>query len=301
MKDIGKRVAKMDNEKLYIGSHVSMSSPDYYLGSVKEALSYGANTLMFYTGAPQNTFRLPLEKLKIQEGRALLKELGIDENKVVVHAPYIINIANQLNESNYDLAKKALAIELQRTAAFGVKIMVLHPGSHVGTGVENGIESIVKALDYVLDNDHSDVKIALETMAGKGGEMGSTFEQLAEIISKIKYPERVGVCLDTCHISDYGYNINDIDTILNDFNQTIGLEKLLCLHINDSKNESGSHKDRHENIGYGTIGFDALNRVVHHPLLKDLPKLLETPYIDGKAPYKEEIEMLKKSQFVNWR
>ena len=291
----------MDNETLYIGSHVSMSAPDYYLGSVKEALSYGANTLMFYTGAPQNTFRLPLERLKIDEGRALLKEHGIDESKVVVHAPYIINIANQLNENVYDLAKSALAIELQRTAAFGVKIMVLHPGSHVGTGVENGIESIVKALDEVLDKDHSDVQIALETMAGKGGEMGSTFEQIAEIISKVKHPERIGVCLDTCHISDYGYDVNDIDTVLKHFDQTLGLKKLLCLHINDSKNESGSHKDRHENLGYGTIGFEALNRFVHHPLLKDLPKLLETPYVDGKPPYKEEIEMLKKSQFVNWR
>lgn len=301
MKDIKRKIVKMANEEVYLGSHVSMSAPDYYLGSVREALSYGANTLMFYTGAPQNTFRLPLERLKIAEGRALLKEQGIDETKVVVHAPYIINIANQLNENVYDLAQKALAIELQRTAAFGVKIMVLHPGSHVSTGVENGISSIVKALDHVLDQDHSDVKIALETMAGKGGEMGSTFEQLAEIISKIKHPERVGVCLDTCHISDYGYNIKDIDSILMHFDQTIGLEKLLCIHINDSKNIPGSHKDRHENIGYGTIGFDALNAFVHHPLLKDIPKLLETPYIDGKAPYKEEIETLRKSQFKNWR
>ena len=291
----------MGDEKLYIGSHVSMSAPDYYLGSVKEALSYGANTLMFYTGAPQNTFRLPLERLKIQEGRALLKEHGLDESKVVVHAPYIINIANQLNTNVYDIAQSALLNELRRTAAFGVKIMVLHPGSHVGTGVENGISSIVKALDNVLSVDGTDVKIALETMAGKGGEMGSTFEQLAEIISKVKYPERIGVCLDTCHISDYGYNIKDIDSILKSFDETIGLDRLLCLHINDSKNESGSHKDRHENIGYGAIGFDALNAFVHHPKLDGIPKLLETPYVDGKPPYKEEIEMLKKSQFVNWR
>ena len=291
----------MGDEKLYIGSHVSMSAPDYYLGSVKEALSYGANTLMFYTGAPQNTFRLPLERLKIQEGRALLKEHGLDESKVVVHAPYIINIANQLNTNVYDIAQSALLNELRRTAAFGVKIMVLHPGSHVGTGVENGISSIVKALDNVLSVDGTDVKIALETMAGKGGEMGSTFEQLAEIISKVKYPERIGVCLDTCHISDYGYNIKDIDSILKSFDETIGLDRLLCLHINDSKNESGSHKDRHENLGYGTIGFDALNAFVHHPKLDGIPKLLETPYVDGKPPYKEEIEMLKKSQFVNWR
>jgi len=290
----------MSNE-LYIGSHVSMSSPDYYLGTVKEALEYGANTFMFYTGAPQNTFRLPVDKLKIAEGRALIKEHGLDESKIVVHAPYIINIANQLNPDNYALGKRALKIELERTAQFGLKILVLHPGSHVGTGIENGLESIVKALDSVLDEDETDVQIALETMAGKGGEMGSTFEQLAYIISHIKHPERVGVCLDTCHISDFGHDINDIDNILKSFDETVGLSKLLCLHINDSKNERGSHKDRHENLGYGTIGFEALNKVVHHPLLNGIPKLLETPYVNGEPPYKKEIEMLKKSQFENWR
>lgn len=291
----------MDNEKLYIGSHVGMHGPDYYLGSVEEALSYGANTLMFYTGAPQNLFRLPVEKLKINEGRALLKAHGIDETKIVVHAPYIINIANQLNQSNYELGIETLANELVRTAAFGVKIMVLHPGSHVGTGVENGLDSIIKALDKVLDTDQTDVQIALETMAGKGGEMGSTFEQMAHILSHIKHPERVGICLDTCHISDYGYNVQDTDSLLSEFDKIIGLNKLLCIHINDSKNVSGSHKDRHENIGYGEVGFDAINRLVHHPLLINIPKFLETPYIGDKPPYKEEIEMLKKSQFVDWR
>lgn len=291
----------MNNEELIIGCHVSMSGPDYYLGSVKEALSYEANTFMFYTGAPQNTIRLPLEILKIEEGRALLKEKGIDETKIIVHAPYIINIANQLNPDTYELGKKHLLSELKRTAAFGPKTLVLHPGSHVSTGIENGLDSIIKALNEVLDQEDSDVKIALETMAGKGSEMGTSFEQIAQIISSIKKPERVGVCLDTCHISDNGMDINNIDDILANFDKTIGLNKLLVVHVNDSKNPVGAHKDRHENIGYGCIGFDALNKVVHHPLLKGIPMILETPYFESNPPYKKEIEMFRKQRFENWR
>ena len=289
------------NDELYLGSHVSMSSPDFYLGSVKEALSYGANTFMFYTGAPQNSYRLPLERLKIAEARALLKENNIDESKIIVHAPYIINLSNQLNESLFEISKTSLIRELQRTAAFGPKILVLHPGAHVGTGEENGLASLIRGLDEVLDQDGTDVMIALETMAGKGTEMGTSFEQFRHVLSKIKHPERVGICLDTCHISDDGMDVNDFDNILKSFDEIIGLKKLLCLHINDSKNPIGAHKDRHENIGYGEIGFDALNHVVHHPLLKGIPMELETPYIDGNPPYKKEIEMLRNSKFEDWR
>lgn len=291
----------MDNDKIFIGSHVSMSGPDFYLGSVKEALSYGANTFMFYTGAPQNTFRQDLSRLKIEEGRALIKQSGIDESKIVVHAPYILNIANQLNPDNYDLAKRHLLIEIKRTAGFGPRILVLHPGSHVSTGVENGIDSIVKALDEVLEKDGTDVKIALETMAGKGSEMGTSFEQFAEIFAKIKHPERVGICLDTCHINDNGYDINEFDAILDEIDKTIGLDKLLVVHVNDSKNPLYSHKDRHENIGYGFIGFDALAKVIHNPRLSGIPLILETPYVDGVAPYKKEIEMLRNNKFEDWR
>ena len=291
----------MDNKELYIGSHVSMSGPEYYLGSVKEALSYDANTFMFYTGAPQNTFRLPLERLKIEEGRALLREKGFNEEKIVVHAPYIINIANQLNPDTYELGKKHLLSELQRTHAFGPKILVLHPGSHVGTGVENGLDSIVKALNKVLDQDGTDVKIALETMAGKGSEMGTSFEQLKQIIDSIKKPERVGVCLDTCHINDNGMKVAEFDDILADFDRILGLDKLLVVHVNDTKNPIGAHKDRHENIGYGYLGFETLNKVVHHPLLRGIPMILETPYYNEKPPYKKEIEMLRKQSFEDWR
>ena len=290
-------------DKIYLGSHVSMSSPEYYLGSVKEALSYGANTFMFYTGAPQNTFRLPVEKLRIAEGRALIKEAGLDENKIIVHAPYILNIANQLNESLYQMAKDHLTNELRRVQAFGLKILVLHPGSHVGPGIENGLDSIVKALDEVLDNDGTDVKIALETMAGKGGEMGSTFEQLHHILTHIKHPERVGVCFDTCHVNDEGVDISKVDETIELFDRVIGLDKLLCIHINDSKNPLGSHKDRHENIGYGEIGFDTLCAYIHHPKLDCIPKILETPYINKVTPpYKKEIEMLLNKEFIEgWR
>lgn len=290
----------MDKE-LYIGSHVSMSSPKYYLGSVEEAISYGANTLMFYTGAPQNSFRLPLEKLMIEEGRALLRANGFNEDKIIVHAPYIINIANQLNDVNYGMAKSVLLNEVKRTAAFGCKTLVLHPGSHVNTGVENGIDSIVKALDEVLDKDGTDVRIALETMAGKGSEMGTSFEQMAEIISKVKHPERVGICLDTCHISDNNYDIHNFDDILDNVDRTVGLDKLYVIHVNDSKNDVGAHKDRHENIGYGFIGFDALNAVVHNPRIPGVPKILETPYVNDQAPYKEEIAMFKAGKFNDWR
>ena len=301
MKDIEGKTVIMANEELYIGSHVSMSGPEYYVGSVKEALSYGANTFMFYTGAPQNTFRLPLERLRIEEGRALLKANGIDESKIVVHAPYIINIANQLNPDIYDLGKRNLLNELRRTNAFGPKILVLHPGSHVGTGVENGLDSIIKALNEILDEDGTDVKIALETMAGKGSEMGTSFEQLKQIISSLKKPERVGVCLDTCHISDNGLDVADFDAILKQFDEIIGLNKLLVVHVNDSKNPVGAHKDRHENIGYGFIGFENLNKVVHHPLLKGIPMILETPYYQENPPYKKEIEMFRKQAFEDWR
>ena len=287
-------------DKILIGSHVSMSAPKYYLGSVEEAVSYGANTLMFYTGAPQNAFRAPLAKLKIEEGRALLREHNFDESKIVVHAPYIINIANQLNANNYEMAKSVLLNEVVRTAGFGCKILVLHPGSHVNTGVENGVDSIVKALNWVLSRDSTNVKIALETMAGKGSEMGTSFEQMQEIISKTDYPDRIGICLDTCHISDNNYDISDFDKILNNVENTVGLDKLLVIHVNDSKNPIGAHKDRHENLGYGCIGFDALNKVVHNPRIPDVPKILETPYVNDQPPYKKEIEMLRNSKFENW-
>ena len=287
---------------LLIGSHVGMNGPEYYLGSVKEAISYGATTFMFYTGAPQNSFRKPLEELRINEGRSLLKEHGFDESKIVVHAPYIINAANPIKPELLDLSIKTIINELQRTEAFGASILVLHPGNHLGAGPEKAIEVLADSLDKVFANDGTNVKIAIETMAGKGSEIGITFEEVGEIINKCQFKGRLGVCLDTCHVSDAGYDINDTDCLLDEFDRVIGLDRLLVVHINDSKNIRGAHKDRHENLGYGEIGFDALCRIANHPRLKDIPKILETPYINEKAPYSDEIRMLRDEKFVDgWK
>ena len=288
-------------EEIYLGSHVGLTGPEYYLGSVKEALSYGSNTFMFYTGAPQNSFRKPLEELRIEEGRELWRKSGIDESKIIVHAPYIINGANSVKEDIRDLAKRLIVQELVRTEAIGVKTMVLHPGAHVGAGSEAGIQTLVDCLNEVFEEDGTNVRIAIETMAGKGSEIGRTFEEVAAIITTCKYSERLGVCLDTCHISDAGYDVSKFDEVLSQFDSIIGLDRLLAIHVNDSKNPIGAHKDRHENIGYGTIGFDALCKVVHHPRLRGIPMILETPYVGEDAPYKQEIEMLRKGSFVDWR
>ena len=279
-----------------------MSSPDFYLGSVRSALEWGENTFMFYTGAPQNSYRLPLERLKIEEGRKLLKENNIDESKIIVHAPYLINLGSKEKIDNYELAKKLVINELQRTEAFGCKTLVLHPGNHLKASKIEGLNNIVEGLNYIFQNDNTDVKIALETMSGKGSELGTTFEDINYIINNCKYSDRLGVCLDTCHINDYGYDVRDIDHILNEFNKIIGLEKLLVVHVNDSKNPIGAHKDRHDNIGYGTIGFETLSKYIHHPLLINVPKILETPYVNEKPPYKKEVEMLLNNAFEdNWR
>ena len=287
---------------LLIGSHVSMNGPEYYLGSVKEAISYGATTFMFYTGAPQNSYRKPLEELKINEGRFLLKEHGYDESKIVVHAPYIINAANPLKPELLDLSIKTIINELQRTEAFGASMIVLHPGNHLGAGPEAAINVLADSLDKVLANDGTNVKIAIETMAGKGSEIGITFEEVRAIIDKCHYKDRLGVCLDTCHVSDAGYDIHDVDGLLDEFDRVIGLDRLLVVHVNDSKNPRGAHKDRHENLGYGEIGFETLCRIANHPRLKDIPKILETPYINEKAPYSDEIRMLRDESFEDgWK
>lgn len=283
--------------KVYLGSHVSMAGPEFYLGSVKEALQYGANTFMFYTGAPQNSFRKPVSELRISEGRALIKQAGIDESKIIVHAPYIINLGNSSNPVVYESSKTFLIDELRRVAAFGAKILVLHPGSHVGAGVENGLNAVVSALDEVLAHDGTDVRIALETMAGKGSEVGATFEEIDYLLTHSAHPQRLGVCMDTCHINDAGINVHDVESVLNQFDQVIGLDKLLCLHINDSKNVMGAHKDRHANLGYGEIGFKTILTYVNHPRLTDIPKILETPYYNEKPPYQKEIAMLRSGNF----
>ena len=283
---------------LLIGSHVSMNGKEMMLGSVKEALSYGSTTFMFYTGAPQNTSRKPIDALRIDEAKQLMKDNNIDIDNVVVHAPYIINLANTIKPETFELAVDFLKQEIERCEAIGVSRLVLHPGSHVKAGDEAGLNQVVKGLDMVL-NENQKVKIALETMAGKGSEVGKDFNQLQYIIEHVKHNELLGVCLDTCHLHDGGYDLTQFDAILDEFDQKIGLDRLLVVHINDSKNPMGARKDRHENLGHGYIGFETLNAIVHHPRLEMIPKILETPYIEQKAPYKEEIDMLKTQTFKN--
>ena len=292
----------MAEKDFLIGSHCAMNSPEFYLGTVKEAISYNSSVFMFYTGAPQNSFRKPLNELKIEEGRKLLKENNFDESKLIVHAPYIINPANPSREDLREMSINMLISELKRTAGFGCKTIVLHPGNHLGAGPDEAIKCLDDSLNKVFESDGTDVKIAIETMSGKGSEIGITFEEVARIINGCKYPERLGVCLDTCHVSDAGYDIHDVDGLLDEFNRIIGLNKLLVVHLNDSKNPRAAHKDRHENIGYGYIGFETLTKIAHHPLLVNIPKILETPYIDGNAPYKKEIAMLRGEKYEEgWR
>lgn len=283
---------------LKIGSHVSMNGKEMMLGSVKEALSYGATTFMFYTGAPQNTVRKPVDQLRIDEAKELMKENNIDMDDIVIHAPYIINLANTVKPETFDLAVRFLKQEIERCEAIGASRLVLHPGSHVKAGDEAGLQQIVKGLNMVLKPDQK-VRIALETMAGKGSELGRDFDQLQYIIENVEHNELLGVCIDTCHMHDAGYDLTRFDEMLDEFDKKIGINRILVVHVNDSKNVMGAHKDRHENIGYGYIGFEVLNKIVHHPKLKDVPKILETPYIGGKAPYKEEIDMFKNQAFNN--
>ena len=284
---------------LKIGSHVGMSGKDMFLNSVKEAASYGANTFMVYTGAPQNTRRKEISELNIDAALAYGKEHGIDS--FVVHAPYIINLGNSVKPETYTLAVDFLATEIERTVAMGSHILVLHPGAHVGAGVEAGTVQIIQGLNEVLTAD-TDCLIALETMAGKGTEIGRTFEELAAIYDGVAHNEKLRVCFDTCHTHDSGYDIvHDFDGVVEQFDKVLGKEQIAVFHINDSKNVCGAAKDRHANIGDGEIGFDALWKVVHHPDFLEVPKILETPYLtdpqDAKKkypPYKEEIERLRK-------
>jgi deoxyribonuclease-4 len=277
-----------------------MNGKKMLLGSSEEAVSYGANTFMVYTGAPQNTRRKPIEELNIEAGRAHMEENGIDH--IIVHAPYIINIGNSEKPATFKLGVDFLQSEIERTQALGADQIVLHPGAHVGAGVDKGIEKIIEGLNEVL-TENDGVQIALETMAGKGSECGRTFEEIARIINGVTHNDRLSVCFDTCHTHDAGYNIvEDFDGVLNEFDKIIGVERIKVLHINDSKNPRGAAKDRHENIGFGHIGFKALHYIVHHPQLQDIPKILETPYVgedkkNKKPPYKFEIDMIRNGTF----
>lgn len=284
-----------------IGSHVSLSGKKMLLGSVEESLENGANCLMVYTGAPQNTKRRPIDEFRVDEAKELLAKNNISMDDVIIHAPYIINLANTTKPEVFELAVDFLRQEIKRVEEIGAKYIVLHPGTHVGAGEEAGLDQIIKGLDMVLTKDQTPI-ICLETMAGKGSELGTSFEQLAYIINNVKLSDKLGVCLDTCHINDAGYDETDFDKILDEFDKIIGLNQLKVIHVNDSKNPIASHKDRHANIGYGTIGFDKLIKIIYNPRIKDLCKILETPFVNDRkdSPYKQEIAMIKNKKFVDW-
>lgn len=287
--------------KLIIGSHVSFNKDEQLVKSVKEAISYNANTFMFYTGAPQNTNRSELNLEKIKEADKLMEENNIDKSKVIVHAPYIINLAN--DTKSYDFSINFLKQEIDRCATLGIKNIVLHPGSHVGLGEEKGLDNIVFALKNILSEDKG-VTILIETMAGKGSELGKTTDEIKYIIDNVN-SKKLGVCLDTCHLNDSGIDISKFNEYIEDFDKKIGISKIGCIHVNDSLNTISSHKDRHANIGFGTIGFDNLINVIYDKRFENIPKILETPYVTKSddlkekvyPPYKYEIEMIKNKTF----
>lgn len=281
---------------LLIGSHVGFKKDSQLLGSLEEALSYNANTFMFYTGAPQNTSRYPIQDGLTLEAMTLMKEKGFDYSKVVVHAPYIVNLANDKDPEKFMFSVRFLQEELERCELLGIKNMVLHPGSHVGLGVDTAISNIAKGLNMILGTHP--VTILLETMAGKGTEVGKNLEELKRIIDLVDDKEHIGVCIDTCHLNDAGYDMSKFDEFLDMFDEVIGIEKIGCVHVNDSKNPRGAHKDRHENLGFGTLGFDSLIKIIYNERLENVPKILETPYVDRTyAPYKYEIEMIRSKKF----
>jgi len=291
----------MKDNKLIIGSHVGFTSKKQLLGSVEEALSYGSNTFMFYTGAPQNTSRSSINDELTYKAYELMKENNMDLENVIIHAPYIVNLGNI---DKFEFSVEFLKQEVYRANQLGIKNVVLHPGASVKYTKEESIQSIIDGLNLILDNN-LDVTICLETMAGKGTEIGSTLEDIKTIINGVKFKNKIGVCLDTCHLSDSGIDISKFDEYLDLFDKEIGLSYVKCIHINDSKNNQGSHKDRHENFGFGELGFDNLINIIYNERLKYIPKILETPYVslDDESkekiypPYKYEIEMIRNKTF----
>ncbi len=281
---------------LKIGSHVSFSKKGL-LNAVNEAVSYGSTSFMIYTGAPQNTRRKPMEEQFVEEGKEVMAEHGIKMEDIVVHAPYIINLAS-FKKQTFRLAVDFLQDEIERTDYLGVKNIVLHPGSYTEKDPQYGIKRIAEGLNEVLHKGQQ-TNIALETMAGKGTEVGRSFEELAAIIDKVEQNDRLTVCFDTCHTHDAGYDIiNRFDEVMEAFDRIIGLDRLAVFHINDSKNSRSAAKDRHAPVGSGYIGYEALNRIVHHQVAKGKPIILETPWIgkekaNQRPMYEAEIAVLR--------
>ena len=272
-----------------IGCH--LSSAKGYLHMAKDAVSIDANTFQFFTRNPRGGKAKAIDPADVASFRAYAAEQGIE--RILAHAPYTLNPASA-TEKTRDFARMALAEDLARMENTPGQLYNMHPGSHVGQGVDVGIDLIAAALDEALRSEQT-TTLLLETMAGKGSEIGGRFEELAAIIERVGLRDKVGVCLDTCHVWDAGYDIaGDLDGVLEEFDRVIGLDRLHAIHLNDSMNARGSHKDRHARIGEGEIGFKALAAVTNHPKLRDLPFYLETPNPD-LAGYAEEIAALRRA------
>lgn len=271
---------------LTIGAHLSASKG--YTAMLKQAVEIGANTFQFFTRNPRGGSAKAIDEKDIDTFLKLMKEENFPV--ILAHAPYTLNCCSAKPETR-EFAVNTFADDLKRMEYTPNQLYNFHPGSHVGQGTEIGVELIADALNSVLFEDMT-TTVLLETMAGKGSEVGGCFEELREIIDRVELSDRLGVCLDTCHVNDGGYDIvNDLDRVLDDFDRIVGLGRLKAIHLNDSKNPLGAHKDRHEKIGEGYIGTDAFERIINHPVLKNLPFYLETPNeLDG---YAREIALLK--------
>lgn len=279
-------------EKILIGRHISLNCPDYLLGALKKAISYGSNSLMIYIGSPQTYFRRPLNQLKINEFKQLLLENNLNINHVVVHGSYLVNLANTINNKKLLKSIEFLASDISRMEVIGLKTLIIHPGSSLGKDKCISLMNISNSLNKILSNNSS-VQIALETMAGRTNELGSNFEEIKFIIDNVEQNEKIGVCWDTCHLYNAGYDVKgNLNKVIDEFENKIGLNKLWVIHLNDSVHDFNSRKDRHTNIGYGTIGFEALKKIAHHKDLKNAIKILETPLKQGI--FEEEIKSLKK-------
>ena len=280
---------------IYLGSHVSFKAPHYLFGSIQESLSYGANACMIYTGAPSNTKRVSADKFQIEKASNLMKQTGFDAGRIIVHAPYLINLANTVQPDLFDFGVRFLQSEVQRTARLGASTLVLHPGCHLKAGLAAGIDQIVKGLNLVLMRILHLFVLRLKQWLARERRLGFDLEQLQMILERVHRPDRIGFCLDTCHLHDATRYLRVYRRLIRNHRFSIGLKRILVIHVNDSKNIRGSHKDRHANIGKGCIGLAPLARIVHHPALQGITKILETPYIEKRPPYKEEIALLRKS------
>ncbi len=269
-----------------IGCHLSASKGFLHMG--KEAVSIGANTFQFFTRNPRGGAAKPIDEADVKSFIEFAKEHNFA--KILAHAPYTLN-ACSADEGIREFALNTMKDDIARMEYVPGNLYNFHPGSHVGQGTEKGIELISELLNKVITSDIT-TTILLETMAGKGSEVGGKFEEIRAIIDRVELSDKLGVCLDTCHINDAGYDVvNNLDGVLEEFDKVIGIDRLCAIHINDSKNPFASHKDRHEKIGEGHIGAEAFERIINHPKLKELPFLLETPNeLEG---YAEEIKLLK--------